>query len=65
MRHKRKEALRDADLVILAGTVCDFRLNYGKSLPRNGKVISINRHEARLVMVSRNNYLLLIHTILS
>ena len=28
-RHKRKEALREADLVILAGVPCDFRLDYG------------------------------------
>jgi acetolactate synthase-like protein len=28
-RHKRKEALREADLVILAGVPCGFRLDYG------------------------------------
>jgi len=43
MRHKRKEALKEADLVILAGVPCDFRLNYGKHIGRNAVLISVNR----------------------
>ncbi|KAL3316669.1 hypothetical protein Ciccas_004686 [Cichlidogyrus casuarinus] len=42
-RHARKEALKEADLIILAGVVCDFRLDYGRSLSSRAKIISINR----------------------
>jgi acetolactate synthase-like protein len=48
MRHQRKEALREADLVILAGTVCDFRLSYGRVLPRGVPVIAVNRDKDQL-----------------
>ena len=37
-RQARKEALREADLIILAGAVCDFRLDYGRSLNPKAKV---------------------------
>ena len=43
MRHRRKEALRQADLVILAGVPADFRLNYGRDINRDTILISINR----------------------
>ena len=43
MRHRRKEALRQADLVILAGVPADFRLNYGRDIARSAAVISANR----------------------
>jgi len=39
-RHRRKEALKNADLVILAGVPCDFRLDYGRQLRG---YISLNR----------------------
>ena len=42
-RHHRKEALREADLVILAGVPCDFRLDYGKHISRKATLVSINR----------------------
>uniref|UniRef100_A0A914QKV5 Thiamine pyrophosphate enzyme central domain-containing protein n=1 Tax=Panagrolaimus davidi TaxID=227884 RepID=A0A914QKV5_9BILA len=48
MRQNRREALKDADVVVLAGTVCDFRLGYGKVLSRKSKVISINRDYSQL-----------------
>lgn len=48
MRQNRKEALSEADVVILAGTVCDFRLSYGRLLPAHGKIISINRNWTQL-----------------
>lgn len=48
MRHQRKEALKEADLVILAGTVCDFRLSYGRVLPRGVPVIAVNRDKDQL-----------------
>lgn len=43
MRHRRKDALRQADLVILAGVPADFRLNYGRDIARHAVVISANR----------------------
>ena len=39
-RHSRKEALREADLVLLAGTPCDFRLDYGRQIGRNAVVVA-------------------------
>ena len=43
MRHHRKEALREADLVILAGVPCDFRLDYGRHIGRRAVLVSANR----------------------
>ncbi len=43
IRHGRKRALRNADLVILAGMPCDFRLDYGRDIGRGARLISINR----------------------
>jgi acetolactate synthase-1/2/3 large subunit len=42
-RHRRKEALREADLVLLAGVPCDFRLDYGRAIGRGAKLIAANR----------------------
>ena len=42
-RHKRKEALREADLVILAGVPCDFRLDYGRHIGRGAVLVAANR----------------------
>ncbi|MBV1859215.1 MAG: thiamine pyrophosphate-binding protein [Nannocystaceae bacterium] len=42
-RHKRTQALGEADLVILAGVPNDFRLNYGLQIARKATLISINR----------------------
>jgi acetolactate synthase-like protein len=44
-RHKRTQALRDADVVVLAGVPCDFRLNYGLQIGRKTKIIAINRSD--------------------
>lgn len=44
LRHHRKEALRTADLIILAGVPCDFRLDYGDHLNNKAKYININRN---------------------
>ncbi|MFQ3631695.1 thiamine pyrophosphate-binding protein [Roseiflexus sp.] len=43
MRHRRREALREADLVILAGVPCDFRLDYGNHIARSATLIAANR----------------------
>eukprot|EP00048_Salpingoeca_helianthica_P023601 m.25460 g.25460 ORF g.25460 m.25460 type:complete len:617 (-) comp8861_c1_seq1:30-1880(-) len=49
MRHERKDALRDADVIVLAGTVCDFRLSYGRVLSRKAKIIAINRDRTAML----------------
>ncbi|XP_058866157.1 2-hydroxyacyl-CoA lyase 2-like [Acipenser ruthenus] len=49
IRQNRREALKEADLVILAGTVCDFRLGYGQVLSRRSKVIAVNRDRSQLM----------------
>lgn len=48
--HHRRQALREADCVVLAGVPCDFRLDYGRHVRRNASLIVANRsrHEARL-----------------
>jgi len=50
MRHQRRQALREADCVLLAGVPCDFRLDFGKHVRRSATLISANRsaREARL-----------------
>ncbi len=50
-QHHRKEALREADLILLAGVPCDFRLDYGRSLNRHARKIAVNRSRTEL----RNN----------
>jgi thiamine pyrophosphate-dependent acetolactate synthase large subunit-like protein len=42
MRHHRKEAIKESDLIILAGVANDFRLDYGNHIGRR-PFISINR----------------------
>jgi acetolactate synthase-1/2/3 large subunit len=50
LRHKRREALRAADVVLLAGVACDFRLDYGRQIRRSACLVSANRsaHDLRL-----------------
>jgi len=48
LRHRRKEALREADLVLLAGTPCDFRLDYGRQIGRRAALVTINRERSAL-----------------
>lgn len=50
MRHQRRQALREADCVLLAGVPCDFRLDYGKHVRRSAILIAANRSakDARL-----------------
>uniref|UniRef100_A0A0R3S011 2-hydroxyacyl-CoA lyase 2 n=1 Tax=Elaeophora elaphi TaxID=1147741 RepID=A0A0R3S011_9BILA len=49
MRYNRKDTLKEADLIILAGAVCDFRLSYGRNLSSNAKIVSINRDRAQML----------------
>ncbi len=48
MRHKRKAALRAADVVVLAGVPTDFRMEYGRSIGRRAKLISANLSMSQL-----------------
>ena len=50
-RHQRRKALREADLVILAGVPSDFRLDYGRNVRRSACLVSANRSRVDL---SRN-----------
>ncbi|XP_017163552.1 2-hydroxyacyl-CoA lyase 2 isoform X2 [Poecilia reticulata] len=49
IRQNRRDALKEADLVLLAGTVCDFRLSYGRVLNRRSKIIAVNRDKSQLL----------------
>jgi acetolactate synthase-like protein len=53
MRHQRRAALREADLVLLAGVPCDFRLDYGRHIHRGAAYIAANRSRADLYLNRR------------
>lgn len=53
MRHARREALRGADCVLLAGVPCDFRLDYGRHIRRSATLIAANRSAAEARMNRR------------
>ncbi|MGV7928202.1 MAG: hypothetical protein AB2L13_04715 [Spirochaetota bacterium] len=53
VRHRRREALAGADLVILAGMPCDFRLNYGRDINTHATLIGVNRSRADLYLNRR------------
>ncbi|MBL7993720.1 MAG: thiamine pyrophosphate-binding protein [Candidatus Kapabacteria bacterium] len=48
MRHKRKEALKEADVVLLSGVPADFRLDYGNHISRKATYIAVNRSDEDL-----------------
>ena len=50
IRQRRRDALKEADVVLLVGAVADFRLSYGRVFSRQSKVIAINRSKANLKM---------------
>lgn len=43
LRHKRTQALRGADVVLLSGFPADFRLDYGAKISRKATLIGVNR----------------------
>jgi acetolactate synthase-1/2/3 large subunit len=55
LRHQRRTALREADLVLLAGVPCDFRLDYGRQISRRACYIAANRSPADLGLNRRPN----------
>lgn len=50
VRQNRGAALKNSDLVILVGSVVDFRLNYGSALPKNTKIVAVNRDASHLAL---------------
>ncbi|XP_062504256.1 2-hydroxyacyl-CoA lyase 2-like [Corticium candelabrum] len=56
IRQRRRDALKEADVVILAGTVCDFRLGYGRLLSRKSKIIAVNRDYDQLTKNSPSQW---------
>ncbi len=53
LRHHRKQALRAADLVVLAGFPCDFRLDYGAQIRGKATLVGIHRSRADLMLNRR------------
>jgi acetolactate synthase-1/2/3 large subunit len=50
-RHQRSKALKQADVVVIAGFPMDFRLGYGRGINRNAKLVTVNRDSEQ---VSKN-----------
>ncbi|MBI2967683.1 MAG: thiamine pyrophosphate-binding protein [Bacteroidetes bacterium] len=50
LRHMRKNALLESDLVLLAGVPCDFRLDYGRHIRSSSICISVNRSKKDLFL---------------
>jgi len=48
LRHRRREALKEADLVLLGGMPLDFRMDYGRSIGRGTAIIAVGRDATSL-----------------
>ncbi len=53
MRHRRRQALREADWILLAGVPCDFRLDYGRLFRRSATLVGVNRSRRDLTLNRR------------
>jgi acetolactate synthase-like protein len=51
MRQQRRDALRECDVLVLAGAVADFRLSYGRVFSRHTRIITVNRDRTQLTKV--------------
>lgn len=60
-RHKRTPALREADLVIIAGFPFDFRLGYGLKINKDATIVSANLDAKALVKNRRPEVPVLAH----
>lgn len=49
----RREALEAADVVILAGTILDFRMKFGQTIPESAKIIQL---EMDNLLISHNRH---------
>ncbi len=47
-RHQRRKALREADVVVLAGVPSDFRLDYGRHVRKQACLVAANRSRTDL-----------------
>ncbi len=47
-RHERGKALKEADVVIIAGFPFDFRLKYGQGISRKAELIAVNLNQTAL-----------------
>ncbi len=56
VRHQRKDALREADLVLLCGVPMDFRLDYGRHIGGRAAIVSVNR-DSRVLNKNRRSTL--------
>ncbi len=56
MRHKRRDALRECDLVISAGLAADFRLDYGRHIKKYSTYIALNRSREDLYKNRRPDF---------
>lgn len=54
-RHKRTNALKEADVVVLVGVPIDFRLGYGGSINKRCQLISVNLSKHDLKMNRKAN----------
>jgi len=48
IRQDRGKALKKCDVVIMLGVVPDFRLDYGRGLPKKAPIITVNRNKKEL-----------------
>ena len=55
MRHQRRKALKEADVVLLLGVPNDFRLDYGRHISRRAKLLSVNLDDHDLFKNRRPN----------
>ena len=58
IRHKRREAIKEADLIILAGVPNDFRLDYGNHIEEGNSSPSIEVKQTYILIKPSVPYLL-------
>lgn len=56
IRQKRSVALKEADVVVCAGAVADFRLSYGRHFSKHSKVVSVNRLVSNMKLNADTNW---------
>jgi acetolactate synthase-1/2/3 large subunit len=54
LNRSRREALKQSDCVILAGTLLDFRMAFGKTIPADAKIIQLDM-DATLIGQNRSS----------
>jgi len=52
LNRSRREAMKQIDLIILAGSLLDFRLAFGKTIPQTAKIIQLDM-DATLIGMNR------------